>query len=106
MPQFKMPFSGDVNQSINPWTFLFNPYGSQFGLININLGKSSNPSVEEEVLNDVGSYGKQLGRLGDAMLVLLEHFKPERKLNAREAKAIEAFQDMLSDITQIKKKYS
>jgi hypothetical protein len=106
MPQFKMPLSGDVNQSINPWTFLFSPYGSQFGLININLGKSSNPAVEEEVLNDVGSYGKQLGRMGDVLLILLEHFKPERKLNARESKAIEALQDMLEEIGDIKKKYS
>ncbi len=63
MPTFKLPLSGDVTQTINPWTWMFNPVGSQFGLVNISLGKSSNPDVEQEVLEDVASYGKQLGRL-------------------------------------------
>jgi hypothetical protein len=37
------------------------------GLININLGQSSAPEVEQEILEDVGSYGRQLGRIGDAL---------------------------------------
>jgi hypothetical protein len=28
MPDFKLPLSGDVSQTINPWTVLFNPVGS------------------------------------------------------------------------------
>lgn len=89
MPIFKLPLSGDVAQTINPWTAVFNPYGSQFGLININLGKSSAPQVEAEVLSDVGSYGKQLGRIGDALLVLLAHFHPDGDLTADEQNAID-----------------
>jgi hypothetical protein len=34
----KMPLSGDVVQSIDPFTMLFGPIGSQSGLANINLG--------------------------------------------------------------------
>lgn len=60
MPVFRLPLSGNVTQSINPWTWLFNPVGSQVGLVNIELGQSSNPAGEEEVLTDVASYGKQL----------------------------------------------
>ena len=60
MPTFKLPLSGDVVQSINPFTAWMSPVGSQFGLININLGQSSEPKVEEEVLSDVGTYGRQL----------------------------------------------
>ena len=72
MPTFKLPLSGDVVQSINPFTAFMT--GGQFGLININLGQSSEPKVEEEVLSDVATYGKQLGRIGDAMIVLLDSF--------------------------------
>lgn len=60
MPTFKLPLSGDVVQSINPFTAWMSPVGSQFGLININLGQSSEPKVEEDVLSDVGTYGRQL----------------------------------------------
>ena len=71
MPVFRLPMSGNVTQTINPWTWFFNPVGSQVGLVNIELGQSSNPAVEEEILSDVASYGKQLGRIEDALLVLL-----------------------------------
>jgi hypothetical protein len=70
MPDFKLPLSGNVTQTINPWTPFFNPVGSQIGLVNINLGNSSNPEIEEQVLSDVASYGKQLGRIEDVLAVL------------------------------------
>ena len=58
MPVLHFPLSGNVTQSINPWTWFFNPVGSQIGLVNIELGRSSNPAVEAQVLTDVASYGK------------------------------------------------
>ena len=58
MPIFRLPLSGNVTQTINPWTWFFNPVGSQVGLVNIELGQSAKPAVEEEVLTDVASYGK------------------------------------------------
>jgi hypothetical protein len=104
MPTFKLPLSGDVAQTINPWTLFFNPAG-QFGLININLGRSSAPEIEEEVLSDVGTYGKQLGRIGDVLQVLLKHFHPAEPLTAEETKAIDALNDMLRQIAAIKEKH-
>ena len=103
MPTFKLPLSGDVVQSINPFTAFMT--GGQFGLININLGQSSEPKVEEEVLSDVATYGKQLGRIGDALIVLLEHFHPRKPLTADETKAIEALKTMLDKIADVKEKY-
>ena len=100
MPAFKLPLSGDVVQSINPFTSFMT--GGQFGLININLGQSSEPKVEEEVLSDVASYGKQLGRIGDALIVLLRHFHPN---NDEEEKAIDAVKQMLNEIADVKAKY-
>lgn len=105
MPIFKLPLSGDVAQTINPWTAVFNPLGSQFGLININLGRSSAPEVEQEVLTDVGSYGKQLGRIGDALVVLLTHFHPRCELTAEEQSAIDELKKMLDQIAEVKKRH-
>ena len=106
MPTFKLPLSGDVVQTINPWTAFLSPIGSQFGLININLGQSSAPDVEEEVLSDVGSYGKQLGRIGDVLIVLLAHFHPRTPLTADESKAIDELKDMLAKIADVKAKHA
>ncbi len=104
MPAFRLPLSGNVTQSINPWTWFFNPVGSQVGLVNIELGQSSNPVVEEEVLSDIASYGKQLGRIEDALLVLLAHFRPERPLTADEDAAITALKAMADEIAAVKAK--
>jgi hypothetical protein len=106
MPTFKLPLSGDVVQTINPWTAFLSPIGSQFGLININLGQSSAPDVEQEVLSDVGTYGKQLGRIGDALTVLLAHFHPRKPLTKEETVAIEALKEMLKSIAEVKEKHN
>lgn len=60
-------------QAINPWNVYLE--GAQFGLINIDLGHTPRPEVEHAILDDVGSYGRQLGRIGDALEVLLNHIK-------------------------------
>jgi hypothetical protein len=103
MPTFKLPLSGDVVQSINPFTAFMT--GGQFGLVNINLGQSSEPAVEAEVLSDVATYGKQLGRIGDALLVLLAHFHPHTPLSDQENKAIDDLKEMLAKIADVKEKH-
>jgi hypothetical protein len=90
-------------QSINPFTAFMT--GGQLGLININMGQSSEPKVEEEVLTDVATYGKQLGRIGDALIVLLAHFHPRATLTAEETKAIDALKEMLEKIAAVKEKH-
>ena len=103
MPSFKLPLSGDVVQSINPFTAFMT--GGQFGLVNINMGQSSEPKVEEEVMTDVASYGKQLGRIEDVLLVLLKHFHPQKPLSDEETGAIDALKEMLHKIAAVKKKH-
>ncbi len=103
MPTFKLPLSGDVVQSINPFTAFMT--GGQFGLVNINLGQSSEPKVEADVLSDVATYGKQLGRIGDALIVLLAHFHPRTPLTAQESAAIDALKDMLQKIADVKEQH-
>jgi hypothetical protein len=101
MPDFKLPLSGDVMQAINPWNWVFKSEGGQFGLVNINLGKSTDPQLEQRILDDVGSYGRQLGRIGEALEVLLDHVKLER-LDAKERAAIEDFRLQLAQVTRLK----
>ena len=105
MPTFKLPLSGDVVQSISPWTAFLSPIGNQYGLVNVTIGQSSEPAVEADALSDVASYGKQLGRIGDALIVLLEHFHPQKKLTAQEEAAIDALKDMLNKIADVKEKH-
>ncbi|HTS52475.1 MAG TPA: hypothetical protein VMH26_04310 [Burkholderiales bacterium] len=105
VPVFRLPLSGNVTQSINPWTWLFSPVGSQVGLINIELGQSTQPQVEEDVLTDVASYGKQLGRIEDALLVLLDHFAPARPLSDHENRAIADLRDLVTSIAAIKDRH-
>ena len=105
MPMFKLPLSGDVTQAINPWTAIFNPTGGQYGLVNITLGRSSAPEVEAEVLSDVAGYGKQLGRIGDALRVLIKHLPGDAKLSPEDEAAIRDFEEMLADIEKIKKRH-
>jgi len=98
-----MPLSGNVDQIIDPWTLMLRLVGNQFGLVNINLGKSSDPELEREILQDVGTYGKQLGQIGDALRVLLDHVKLD-DLTREEKRAIAAVQFQLEEIDRLKAK--
>lgn len=102
MAIFRLPLSGDVPVSVAPWTNLFGSVGNRFSFLNVEVGHSSAPEVERQVLDNVGSYGKQLGRMGDAMRVLLDHFRAE-KLTPEEKKAIRALIAMLDEIDDIKR---
>ena len=75
--QFSFSLAPDqLWQAINPWSFY--QQGAQFGLINIDLGATAHPETEQKILEEVGSYGRQLGRIGDALEVLLNHVKLEQ----------------------------
>jgi hypothetical protein len=111
MPMFRLPLSGNVaqsispTQSINPWTLLFNPISSMFGLINVNLGSSGDPQTEQAVLEDVGSYGRQLGRIGDALRVLIDRV-PADSLNPKEKAAIDGLRLQRDEVDREKAKRS
>ena len=103
MPVFKLPLSGDVVQNISPFTAFMSPIGSQFGLVNITLGKSSAPGVEADVLSDVGTYGRQIGQIGDALLVLIERMPKDDGLDREPA--IIALKQMLNEVADIKQRH-
>lgn len=103
MPVFKLPLSGDVVQSIYP--SFFNPTGGQFGLVNITVGQSSAPDVEKDVLSDVGSYGKQIGQVADALLAVIEHLETSHSGALGEDKAITAFRELMHSVATVKDRH-
>jgi hypothetical protein len=86
-------------QAINPWSF-YNQ-GAQFGLVNIELGQTPRPDIEQKILEQVGSYGRQLGRIGDALEVLIDHVKLDG-LTDRERDALAILRGQLAEIRQVK----
>jgi len=103
MSSVHLPLSGDVSQVIDPWTWCLRTFGSQLGLVNINLGKSSDPELEAEILDDVGSYGRQLGQMADAMRVLLNHMN-KANFSEDERRAVDAFLYQVKEIDRLKAK--
>jgi hypothetical protein len=101
MPNVRLPLSGDVMQTINPWNWFFKPVASQFGFVNINLGKSADPALEAQILDEVGSYGRQLGRVSEALAVLLKHLDPA-VLSDEEKKTLWAFENQLAEVQRLK----
>jgi len=86
-------------QAINPWTFY--QQGAQFGFINIDLGQTNHPDVEQKILDEVGSYGRQIGRIGDALEVLLNHVELG-KLKPEERDAIDILRGQLAEVRKVK----
>ena len=104
-PVFRLPGSGSVNQSILPWRWAFDLSGSQYSLFSINLGRSSAPELEQEILGEVGSYGRQLGRIGEALEVLIKRL-PKSELSESDAAAIEDFSTQMREIANVKHRIS
>jgi hypothetical protein len=86
-------------QSINPWTVY--QQGAQFGVVNIDIGQTPQPEVEQDILEKVGSYGRQLGHIGEAFEVLLNHIDVT-KLKQSERDILEVFRGDLACIRQVK----
>ena len=105
MPVFRLPLSGNVTQSILPWTWNFNSVGGQIGLVNIDLGQSSEPKIEAEVMTDVASYGKQLGRIEDALVALLDVYTPRGAPTEKQERAFDALREMVGKVEAIKRKH-
>jgi hypothetical protein len=87
-------------QSILPWTF--QQQGAQFGLFNLNIGQTAHPEIEEAILDQVGSYGKQLGRISDVIDILLRHVRLEN-LTVQERDAIAVFGGQIASVRQVKR---
>lgn len=85
--------SGDVTQ---PWSWWY-----QFAPVTINQMKSGDPALERRIVHEVASYGRQLGRICDALQAVVAHM--ERKdLDESERQAVDSFSAMVGQIAALK----
>lgn len=97
------PLSGAVNQAFDFMNSCFRTGGSQFGLVNITVGSTADPEMEKEILEEVGTYGRQLGRFGDVLRVLLDR-TDLNGLAEEQKKAVRAFLHQVGMVDDIKAK--
>ena len=97
----RQPLSGDVWQAINPWSWWLESTGQQVGFINIYRTEAGDPDQELEILENAASYGKQLGRIVEALSVVLRH-ESFSSLGPDEELAKRRFLEMAEEISAIK----
>lgn len=102
-PEVRYPLSGNVEQTINPWTWFLRMTGVEVGQLNVYLGDSSNPGLERQILETVGTYGRQIGQIGDALAVLIKRAKLD-DLDPDERDAIAALSEQLAQVDRLKRK--
>jgi hypothetical protein len=73
-----------------------------FSLFSVNLGATSNAAVEQEVIQDVGSYGKQIGHLAEALEVVIKRLKLLDAANLSQGDR-DAMQVFLGDVAAVRK---
>lgn len=96
------PFGGAVTQAFEIWSSLFQNVG-QVGLVNIDLGRTSKPELERRILDEVGSYGRQIGRMSEALEVLIDQAELDRtKLSCAQIAALHDFREMVEAVRRCK----
>jgi hypothetical protein len=75
-----------------------------FHLFNVNMGSSSNPAVEQAALEKVGSYGRQIGHLAEALELIVKKTRllESQALSQDEKDVLQVFLGDVSAIRQIK----
>lgn len=73
-----------------------------FNLFSVNLGASSNAKVEQKALEQVGSYGKQIGHLAEALEVVIQRLNllEQQDLSQADKDALRVF---LGDVAAVRK---
>jgi hypothetical protein len=68
---------------------------------------SSKPEVEKRIVEDVASYGSQLGRIMDVLFLLRRHLPFESwSLSDADKKAMDQFDDLVRGINAVKAGYA
>ena len=94
--------TGDVTQAINPLSWLFRTSAqTQTGLVNITTGRSEDPMLEHRIVAEVASYGRQLGRVIDALCVVVAEL-PETDLSRHQRAVLAEFTKLADEIAAVK----
>jgi len=85
---FRLPLSGDVSQRITaPW---FSP--------SLTVNYAGDPVVEDRVVTEVASYGRQIGWLTEIALALAKNQTPPEKTLRRLEEAAKKIEDIKMDV--------
>ncbi len=85
---FRLPLSGDVNQRITaPW---FSP--------SVSVNYAGDPVIEDRVVTEVASYGKQIGWLTEITLALAKNQQPPPETLRRLEKASQDIDAIKKDV--------
>jgi len=85
---FRSPLSGNVAEKISaPW---FSP--------SLTVNYAGDPAVEERVVNEIASYGSQIGSLNDVVLALAKN----AQLPADLAETVQRMTDTANKIEELK----
>ncbi len=78
-----------------------------FNLFNVNMGASSNAAIEQEALQTVGSYGKQIGHLAEALEIVIGKLDllDSKDVSVSEKDALRIFLGDVSAIRKIKRSH-
>jgi hypothetical protein len=93
----RAPLSGDVVQDIAP------AVSSQLGFINIHQTRSKDPDLEQRIITEVASYGRQLGRLMEAVDVLVQRVD-RTSLSAEDRDALDDLHELAEEIEALKQR--
>lgn len=75
-----------------------------FNLMSVNLGRSNDVSVEMDALQRVGSYGRQIGRLSEALEVVIRRLRllDDDGLSDRERDTLTIFLATVAEVRALK----
>ncbi|MGH8930492.1 MAG: hypothetical protein ACRDZO_07620 [Egibacteraceae bacterium] len=87
------PLSGDVSQTINPWAIWLRSANQQLGFITI-------PEVERRIIEEVASYGRQLGWIIEALEVVISRLDRDGLIGPERA-ALDQFSDLAGRVERV-----
>ncbi len=85
--------SGNVEM---PWS-----WWNQFAPVVISNMKCADPSLERKIVAEVASYGRQIGRISEALTVLIDRL-PVTGLSDEEKRAVTDFSEMAAAVAAVK----
>jgi len=102
MASFYMPLQLAPNSLTQPILPIWS-----FNLFSLNLGATSNAEVEQQALEQVGSYGKQIGHVAEALEVVIQKLQllESKELSQGEKDALRVFLGDVASVRKIKAKH-
>lgn len=107
---FFAPLSGPVSQVFDFWSDWFQSVG-QIGLVNVDLGRTPDPELEQRIVAEVGSYGRQIGRMSEALAVLLKAAEEAKildrnSLSDADIAALHDFREMVAAVADCRERHA